>query len=310
MQDRCTKCTKSAVGSQIVIRKLLFVAIAAVSVWVAPALYDDIRIKNQLTWDGLITNGIVVSTRRPTKCGRYSCASIVTIQYQVNGREYQIDVTDHTLFRKALTVGSSISINYLPQNPAIADTEIYSASVNRYGYGTVLTLFIGLCLSGFHVYLAKHPLKARTKSLPVKSASSEHATSTKFVSTTNSQQAVTNQAARAIRLFGWLSLLLWALAVALGYAAHVRKGVPTPASIWAEIIVAMLPTLIPAVSFSVSHALNAKRVWARNATIAWSMLVLLLVPLGTIFGLYVFWQLRKKSSIPNDPLLQPIDTRQ
>lgn len=116
------------------------------------------------------------------------------------------------------------------------------------------------------------------------------------------------RAARVIRLMGWLGLLCWvAIGVAVGMPA-MATGRAVPSEM---VIVALLVLPIPVSLFFVARGLFAQRDWARWAGMAYGVLALFGIPIGTIAGGYVLWQLQKGwpggAAAVHDPLVQRID---
>jgi hypothetical protein len=98
------------------------------------------------------------------------------------------------------------------------------------------------------------------------------------------------KAARVIRLMGWLSLLF---SVGIGAAVvlpAVHGGAPLPAPMYGLLV---LLAFVPVSLFFIARGVFARREWARMAGMAYAALSMLGVPIGTVIGAYVLWQLSK-----------------
>ncbi len=98
------------------------------------------------------------------------------------------------------------------------------------------------------------------------------------------------RAARVIRLMAWLSVLCWvAIAAAVGLPA-LSTGRPLPT---AMVAVGCVLLVIPVSLFVIARGIFSQRDWARWAGMAYGVLALFAIPVGTIVGGYVLWQLQK-----------------
>lgn len=98
------------------------------------------------------------------------------------------------------------------------------------------------------------------------------------------------KAARVIRLMGWMGLLM---SVGIGAAVLlpvISQGQSLPSFMFA--LLAFL-VFVPVSLFVVARGIFAKREWARIAGMVYAGLALFGVPIGTVIGAYVLWQLSK-----------------
>jgi len=98
------------------------------------------------------------------------------------------------------------------------------------------------------------------------------------------------RAARVIRLMGWLGLLFSVgITAAIGLPA-LESGTPVHPMLF--VVIAVIFGL-PISLFLVARGLFRQRDWARWTASAYSLLALFGIPIGTLIGGYVLWQLSK-----------------
>jgi protein-S-isoprenylcysteine O-methyltransferase Ste14 len=89
---------------------------------------------------------------------------------------------------------------------------------------------------------------------------------------------------------GWLGILM---SVGIGAAVllpAVHTGRPLPGEMYA--VLALL-LFFPVSLFVFARGIFARRDWARWAGIVYGAVALLGIPIGTLIGAYVLWQLQK-----------------
>jgi hypothetical protein len=98
------------------------------------------------------------------------------------------------------------------------------------------------------------------------------------------------KAARVVRLMGWLGLLFSVGIASAVLLPVIHTGQALPSVMYG--VLALL-VLFPVSLFFVARGLFARREWARWVGVAYGVLSLIGVPIGTVIGAYVLWQLSK-----------------
>jgi membrane protein YdbS with pleckstrin-like domain len=98
------------------------------------------------------------------------------------------------------------------------------------------------------------------------------------------------KAGRVIRLMAWLSVLSFAAIGVAVVTPAIATGHPLPVEFIALGVVLLL---IPLSLFVIARGVFKQRDWARWAGMGYAVLALFGIPIGTIVGFYVLWQLQK-----------------
>jgi hypothetical protein len=98
------------------------------------------------------------------------------------------------------------------------------------------------------------------------------------------------KAARVIRLMGWLGLLF-----TVGIASAVLLPVIHTGQTLSPVMYGALALLafVPVSLFFVARGIFARQEWARWVGVTYGAVSLIGVPIGTVIGAYVLWQLSK-----------------